>query len=873
MTHTFYTHVAQHKNDILLRGFRDGKRIQERVQYKPYVFVNSAQHDSVYRTIDGKPVGKVEFDSIGDARTFIKENTNVAGVKLYGFTDFPYNFIYDNYRGQIEYNPSLLSIVGLDIEVDIASGGGFPDIQQAENEITLITLSRNGKTTTLGCQPFEDTDDTSTYILCRNEKHLLKVFLELWGSVEFDPDIVTGWNIEFFDIPYIINRIMRVLGEKEAKRMSPWNILRESTVEIMGNLNQVWNPVGVSILDYQQLYKKFGFTPQERYTLDHVATEELGEGKLDYGEYDSLAELQKNDWRTYVLYNIKDVKLIDRLESKRKLLLLAIAMAYDAKINFQDTFTTVRAWDVIIHAYLLDRRIVVPMKSVPENDRGILGGYVKDPQVGMHEWIVSYDLNSLYPHLIMQYNISPETFVGWLDGYDECDNKDVAEDRVMRTIDGVVYSDSIQKYLKDNNLALAGNWTVFRRDKVGFLPALMRRYYDERVKYKKLMKQAETELEQAQRDLKALSDSQIDQRNKLNAMIAGLEDQIAAYNSKQMALKIQLNSCYGALGNVWFRWFRLELAEAITSSGQLTTRWLEKHVVNKYLNRLLKTGDADYVLAADTDSCYISLKAFVDACVKDNPSITKDEITELLVKFGTTKLQNVVDEGFQSLCDMMNGCGQMMNTKLERVSDRGIWTAKKRYVLNVRYQEGVTYDTPKVKMTGIEAIRTSTPAVCRTAIKQTLFLTLNEDEKTTQDYIEKFRNNFMAMSFEQIAKPSSVNNLSEYADRSSIFKKGAPPHVRGSLIYNHALKERELTAKYEAIGSGQKIRWAYCTMPNPLHTSAIAAPASLPPELNMDAYIDKKMQFEKTYLDPIQNIFDKIGWTTEERLTLFDFLA
>jgi DNA polymerase elongation subunit (family B) len=853
MTTKFYTYVALSKNDILLRGYENGKRIQEQIPYKPYLFVPTPTQTK-YKTLEGKGVGRVDFDSIRDARNFIQENKEVANRAVYGLNNFVYTFIYDYYRGEVEYDPSLISVCSIDIEVDISDEKGFPDIQAAANEITLITISRKGRKAVFGCGEFVNTKPDVTYHKCNDEVALLQSFIKTWNSDDYSPDIVTGWNVEFFDIPYIVNRIIRVLGMSQARKLSPWNFLNERQVPRLGGregeMNQVWDPVGVTVLDYMQLYKRFGNSIQESYSLDHIASVVLGERKLDYGEYGSLANLQVKNWQMYTEYNIRDVELVERIDEKLKLIELVYAMAYDAKVNYQDTFTTVRAWDVIIHNYLMDQDIVVHQLKVAEDDRGILGGYVKDPQVGMHKWVVSLDLNSLYPHIIMQYNISPETFNGWLDGVDDCWEKEEAERRLIRILEGGIKHN--QDTLVKNNITVAANLTTFRRDKTGFLPALMAKYYDERVVYKEKMIAAG----------KAYETAMGEEKERLG------KDR-ARFNNFQMAKKLQLNSVYGALANKYFRWYRNEFAEAITSSGQLATRWIERKL-NTYLNKTFKTEDVDYVIACDTDSVYIKAENFIALAGKYVP-MTRDEEVAYLDKVCVKVLEPYINKCYEELREYVNGVDQKMRMKRECIADKGIWTAKKRYILNVFNQEGVAYAKPKLKMMGIEAIRTSTPQVCRDAIKRALEVIMNGSELDLQLYIQQFRDDFSTMTFNQVASPRSVKDLDKYADRSSIFRKGTPINVRGSLVYNFHLKKLNLDKKYEAINSGQKIKYAYCITPNPLHTSVIACPAELPKEFGMDMYIDRNMQFDKAFLEPIKTITGAIGWEIERRATLEDF--
>ncbi len=391
----FYTSVALNRNNILLRGYEDGQRVQHTIPCKPYLFIHSKNNNgtSIYRNLKGKQVDRVEFDSPSAARDFIKRYDGIEGFTTYGFTNFVYPFINDYYSGDIDYDPRLISIVNIDIEV--AADQGFPDIQTADKEITAITMKKDDMYVVLGCGEFTTDDPKVKYLKCKDESELLLKFLDVWRAKQFSPDIVTGWNIEFFDIPYIVNRIKRILGDSMAKKLSPWELLEERTVTIAGRDNQVYVPVGISLLDYMQMYRKFTFTMQESYRLDHIANIELGERKLDYSEYESLFDLYKKNYQLFIEYNIRDVDLVGRLDDKLKLIEQVFAIAYDAKVNYQDTFTSVRMWDVIIHNYLLSQNIVVPQLKVTEKERQIIGAYVKDPQVGMHKWVVSFDLNSI----------------------------------------------------------------------------------------------------------------------------------------------------------------------------------------------------------------------------------------------------------------------------------------------------------------------------------------------------------------------------------------------------------------------------------------------------------------------------------------------
>jgi DNA polymerase elongation subunit (family B) len=818
----FYTHAQQRGDKIYVRGYDNGKRIAKVVSYKPYLFL--PKQDGFYRTLDGKSVDKLSFDSIGDAKDFLEKYDGVANMDIYGFTAFTYTYLYDEYPGDIQYDPSIVSVVSIDIEC--AADDGFPNIQSADKEITAITLRKNGKSIVFGCGDYVEHTPDIKYIRCKNEHELLDKFLQVWNHDSWKPDVVTGWNIEFFDIPYTVNRIKKILGDAEAKRLSPWKILDEREVEFKGKKNQSYSPVGIAVLDYYQLYRKFSFGNQESYKLDYIAQVELGEKKIDYSEHGNLLALYKNDFQKFIEYNIHDCVLVDKLEEKLKFIEQVMALAYDAKVNYNDTMTTVRAWDVIIHNYLLDRRIVIPQFSPSKEQFELVGGHVKEVRKGLSKWVVSFDLNSLYPHLIMQYNISPETFIVRLPS--------------MSTLDTLVSGN-----MKHNcEHAMAANGCIYSKDKQGFLPALMEKMYNDRVEYKNKMIAAKKKYEET-KDPELLKE-------------------IARCHNMQMAKKIQLNSAYGALGNRYFRWFSFNNAEAITMSGQLSIRWIERKM-NEYMNRVLNTKDVDFVIASDTDSIYVTMEEMVKHLNIDDDMF----IVGALDAFCEQKLQPYIDKCYQELADMMNAYQQKMQMKRETIANKGIWKAKKMYILNAWNVEGVQYSEPKLKIQGIEAVRSSTPKACREKLKESFKIIMNKDELTLQKFIADFRQEFMTLPFDDIAFPRGVKGLKEYRDSVNIYKKATPIQVKSALLFNHIIKEKNMS-NVQPISDGDKIKFVYLNMPNPVRDSVIANADILP---GIEQYIDRDMQFNKGFLDPLKSIIEIIDWESEQRSTLEDFFS
>ena len=822
---TFYTSVLRRGNQIYYRGYDKGIRVKDRINYKPYFFVPSPE--GTYKTLDGKPVEKITFDSLNDAKDFLNRYEDVSNMDIYGLALYQYVFIFDNFKGEIDYDPKMVKVGIIDIEC--AADDGFPDIQRADKPLTAITVRCRGRNYVFGCGEFETDDDNTYYTQCRDERDLVARFLDCWQKL--DLDIITGWNIEFFDIPYLINRIKLLFNESEAKKLSPWRILDEKIVEFKGKTNQSYNIIGLNILDYYQLYRKFTFGNQESYKLNYISQVELGEQKVDYSEYGNLLDLYKNNHQKFIEYNIQDSVLVERIDDKMKFIDQVMAIAYDAKINLNDTMTTVRGWDVIIHNYLLEKNIVVPPIKRQEMTESLVGGYVKDPKIGLSKWVVSFDLNSLYPHLIMQYNISPETFI---ERTEDC----VSIDELLK---------GKHKHPTDDR-AYTANGCTYRKDEQGFLPALMEKMYNDRTKYKKLMLEAKQRYE-----------------NKKNS-----EDEklIARYHNLQLAKKIQLNSAYGALGNQYFRWFNFDHAEAITTSGQLSIRWIEARI-NQFMNKILKTDGEDYVIASDTDSIYVTMEHLVEHLPADDDQT----IVKAIDKFCENKIQPYIDKCYQELATYMNAYQQKMQMKRETIANKGIWRGKKMYILNAWNVEGVQYNEPKLKLQGIEAVRSSTPHACRENIKKAIDIIMNKDQATLLKFVEEFREEFANLPFEDVAFPRGVKGFKKYTrTKGLLYDKGCPIHLKGAIIFNNLIKRYNIK-NVQPISDGDKVRFAYLKTPNPIGETVIAAPDTLPKEFNLDIYIDRELQFQKSFLEPLNSLADIIGWATEQRASLEDFFT
>jgi DNA polymerase elongation subunit (family B) len=820
-------------NQFLVRGYDNGKHVMFKEEYSPTLFVPSKKKTK-YKTLDGEHVEPIMPGSVRDCREFYKKYEGVDGFKIYGNDRYVCQYISDKYpEDEIKFDINKIRLVTIDIEV--ASENGFPDTESASEEILAITIQdySTKNIITWGVKPFKVSQENVKYINCGSEYQLLQNFLDYW--IANVPDVITGWNIQFYDIPYICRRLSRVLGEKTMKSFSPWGLVTENVVTIMGREQISYDVGGITQLDYLDLYKKFTYKAQESYRLDYIAEVELGQKKLDHSEFDTFKEFYTKDWQKFVEYNIVDVELVDRLEDKMKLIELALTMAFDAKVNFADVFYQVRMWDNIIYNYLKKRNIVIPPKERTAKDAKYAGAYVKEPIPGVYDWVVNFDLNSLYPHLIMMYNISPETLM---------DERHPTAS-VERILDKQVSFELHKDY------AVCANGAMFRKDQRGILPELMEKMYNERVIFKKKMIDAKKKYEKTP--------------------TKALEKEIARCNNIQMAKKISLNSAYGAIGNQYFRYFKLANAEAITLSGQVAIRWIEGKM-NSYLNKILKTTDVDYVIASDTDSIYLNMGPLVER-VFEGREKTTEGIVSFLDKICQMELEKYIESSYQELADYVNAYDQKMFMKRENIADRGIWTAKKRYILNVWDSEGVRYEQPKLKIMGIEAVKSSTPAPCRKMIKDALKLMMSGSEDDVINFIEKSRSDFKKLTPEEVSFPRSVSDVVKYRSSSDIYVKGTPIHVRGALLFNHYIKKAKLTNKYSLIQNGEKIKFCYLKKPNSIYENVISFIQEFPKELNLDKYIDYDLQFEKSFLEPLKSILDAIGWRVEKTANLDSFFG
>lgn len=996
----FYTNVKLIGDHIYHRGYENGVEVKERIKYEPELYVPSNKKTN-YLSLDDKYLTPIKFENTNKLRQFIDKYSDIDGFEYFGQANTTYQYISDVYSEEkIEFDIQNMKLYIIDIETTAEQG--IIDAQSANEEILLITIQDNasGEIFTWGSRTFTNTIENHTYFECENEKDLLVKFLDFWTNNY--PDVLTGWNCSGFDIPYIVNRICKIFGENEAKKLSIWKRLKSRSYILNGKTEIEYELFGITVLDYFQLFKKFAFINLENNRLDTVAKEILNESKLSHEEYESFRDFYSKNFNLFVEYNVQDCRLIPNLEKKLCLIQLAFTLAYQAKVNPEDVFSQGRMWDGIIYNYLKKDNIIIPAKKrAEEKKEKFKGAHVKSPQIGKFKYVCSLDLASLYPSLIRTYNISPETLVNEFNDY-------VSIDKIVNQ-EFLIKPDHI-------NYTICANGSMYRKDKQGFLPKIMEKMFNERSVYKKKMLECQS-------------------LNEVNPS-EQLSSEIIKYKNYQQALKICLNSAFGSLGNEYFRFYDIRQAEAITYSGQVVIKWIEKKL-NSYLNKVAGTHDIDMILAMDTDSVtgdsiirvndkIIKISDFYDSisnnylrndtlnnnfvkavsghstlslskegvlenknikyvmkhkvkktlyaikiqnkcvvvtedhsliiknkktdeiknikpkdihsnehmllyvlenemgilnlfsddtfeienlgiqddwvydievegnhnffandiCVHNscflyfNPIIEKIfsnkipeevEVINFLTKVCDGILQEYIDKSFNELCEVTNAYQNSLHMKREKICSSALWRKKKNYILNVWDNEGVRYSTPKIKISGIEAIKTSTPVFCRETITEAIKIIMNGEENELIDYIKKVKSQFFKLSAEEVAIPKGISDMNKFHSSTNIYSKSTPIHTRGSLLLNHHLRRLKLTHKYSLITNGEKIKYCYLKIPNPIRENVISFIQTLPRELNLHNYIDYQMQFEKTFLVPIKSIIDIIGWNLEKKVNLANF--
>jgi DNA polymerase elongation subunit (family B) len=832
----FYTACAIKGNKILVRGYKDGVRFTDSVSFKPSLFIKSDK-ETKYKTLNGIGVKRMIFDTLYDCREFLKQYEDLNDSPIYGNTDFVTQYLLETYESEVVYDLSQIKIAYFDIETE--TEGGFPDLRNPNEKINIIGLRISG--VNYAITEKQVSIPNCKLILVSSEKELIQKFFELLRKE--DIDVITGWNVKLFDIPYIIGRARLFFDDKEIQSWLPFNLMKERETNIGGTDYRLFEFPGYVILDYMDLYKKFSGTSQESYALNFIAKAELDEQKLDYAEYGSLREFYTKDFQRFAEYNIQDVELVEKLDNKLRLIDLAVSIAYEAKIPFDVVFFATRIWGTICCDYLLRKDIIPPIQTSYAKDDQFVGAYVKDVAPGLYKNVVSFDATSLYPSIIMGWNISPET----------CVKKDAslsADDFLKRKEKQVP---SLVEEASKQNACLSCNGSMFTNDIRGFIPILIERTFNQRKDAKNKMLELEKQYEQS-KDTKLLP-------------------RIAALKIRQSVKKILANSLYGCLGNPAFIYSSPELATAVTVTGQVIIRTAE-NAMNGYIRHLTKNNEKDYVLAVDTDSVYLNLDEIVTQ-IQQKTKIS--DITDFVDKICEQKIQPELKKEMDLLAKTLNCTENKIFFKREAIASAGMFIAKKRYALLVQDLEGVRFEDPKLKIMGLETARSSTPAIVRKKLKDCIKIILTKTPEELRQYVNEFYDEFMVLPISDVAAPRGVKGILKYTDNTKIYQTGTPIATKAALLYNSYSKKIGIDKQYPTIKENDKMKFVFVKVPNPYGMAgkdAVMGFINSPPtELQLEKYIDRTKQFEKTFKEPLDNILQAINWKLNAEVSLEDFFV
>jgi DNA polymerase elongation subunit (family B) len=733
------------------------------------------------------------------------------------------------------------SIVTMTFDIEVEMESGLPDTEKAENELTAIGLHDNitnqywvlimdkkGKM-------IERKTDKAIILPFRDERDMCTKFLELYEGIA--PDILTGWNIDNFDIPYLFNRMKRILGESQAKRLSPIGQAFYSPYR------QRWFFAGVSCLDYLSLYKKFNYNELPNYRLDTIGTIELGKGKIEYKG--SLDDLFNEDVEKFIEYNLVDVEIVVELDKKLQFIDLCRGICHAGHVPYEDFVYSSKYLEGALLCFLKRKGLVAPnkpsdrkemMQALKDNEQEkFIGAYVKDPIVGKYDWVYDLDLTSLYPSIIMTINISPETKVAKIADWDvqkymkkEVDYYQMGEDRISR--------DNLEKYIKEANLTISSNGVLYRKDKMGCIPEILDIWFNERVEFRKLEKKYGQE---------------------------GDKEKYAFYGKRQLVQKILLNSLYGVLGLPAFRFYDVDNAEAVTTTGQTVIKNTANMGNIKY-NKELGTTDVDSNIYIDTDSVFFSAVPLLDFRHPNWKSMPDSEVA-VLVDGIAGEMQDYLNRFYDILSDkFFNVQKHRLEIKKEYVARAGIWIAKKRYAQWIISNNGIATDKLDVK--GLDVKRSSFPKAFQECMATVLIDILrSKPEEEITAFILAFKKNMVNRPVDEIAKNSAVKNLSKYLPKKrQIFQmeKGAPAHVKAAILYNDCLTHFKAPYKYSPMKDGDKVKWVYLKN-NPLGIDGLAFTGyDDPPEIIdfISTYTDHNRIFEAELKGKLQDFYNALDW-------------
>ena len=818
----------------------DGRRITTECSYNPYLWIESKSNTNK-KSLFNTSVVKKEFPNQWERNKYIRES---GRSRVFENISCEQQFLIDTFWREHQkdsFTKNQLKILYIDIET--YSPDDFPKPELARDTINVITVfdSLKHRFTTWGLTEITTPIDNCKYIHCNNEVDLLEKFIEY---IEKDhPDIITGWNTEFFDIPYIVNRVSNILGEEAIKRLSPvGNVYKRSVTGQFGKEQDKFYIKGIACIDYLDIYKKFSIGLRESYKLDSIAEHELGEKKVDYGNT-NLSALADEDWQLFVEYNIQDVNLIVQMEDKLHYLELLRMLAYVGCTTLESAMGTLSTITGAIVMKGRESDVVIPtfVKDNIEHQR-YEGAYVGEPQRGFQEDILSFDANSLYPNTMISLNLSPETKVGSIISKDD-------ETVTVKHIDGQIFTlknKAFMKFVNDEKISISKAKVLFTQAKKGIVPEIVDRLYQQRVDIKT--------------ELKKLKLSIIQMKPEDGSEYHRIQKKINHLDIKQFTIKILINTVYGYFGNKYAPVGDSDIARSITLTGQAVIKESNK-ILRKYMHELTGDTSTDPIIYNDTDSSYISIKTITDhlkipfidqsSGTISKPIYTQARLIEEHLNVEMTKWAEAA----------LNSKDSRFVFKRECMCDVGIFLQKKRYVLHVLDDEGIPMD--KYKYTGVEVVRSTIPNAIKPYVKRIIETMMKSRDLTATDavFLEAY-DTFKQLPIEDISFVMGISNYDKYAIRCSEYNtcKGMPIHVRAAYYHNLMTDKFNISTKYEKITSGDKVRYFYVKQPNRFGLSTIGYKYYYPDEFKEVFLPDTELMFEKIIFSIIERFYHAVNW-------------
>lgn len=840
-------YIDTHNDETVVYVWDDNNQLLT-YPWSQFAYAYTEHPSGTFKSMDGKRLNKVygNFRNRGGFyETDLPRETRVL-------TDLYLN----------EDEPSTGNVV-LFFDIEVSMEDGLPNVKTATNEITSIavydpTISKYSVFVLDKSELYTNRMvDGTDIIFCKSEIELLHKFIDLYEEIR--PTIITGWNSNGFDVPYLYNRLVSVCGRSTANRLSPIGKVKYSE-----RLEQ-YKIAGVSSLDYFDLYKKFTYTQQANYRLDTIGRIEVGMGKVPYEG--SLDQLFRENLETFIEYNLQDVRIIVELDKKLKLIELVRGICHLGHVPYEDYGMSSRFLEGTIVTYLHRKGIIVPnkpqdgrekMQALDDGEEGFTGAYVKDPVPGLYEWIYSLDLQSLYPSIIMSLNISPETKAGFVKDWNP--NKHIANELSTYVVElkdtgkqVTLNRETFMEFMKEQQLSLSSNGVLYTNHRVGIIPEILDIWFKQRVEYKNTMKQ------------------HVNNGNKELAEY---------YDRRQHIQKIFLNSLYGVLGLPVFRFYDVDNAAAVTLTGQDVIKSSASFVNDLYKSRnvVSPTGSDDHCVYIDTDSLYFSSMPFLGKFT------THEEKLEFTIKLART-VESLLNKNYDVIArDMFFCSSHRLYIKGESIATTGLWTVKKRYALNKTYDlETNKIVNNKIVAKGLDVVRSSFPKAFREFMNQLLADILNKvDKRIIDENILEFKNKLETTHYLEIARNTSANNISEYSAglaKAGSFATGTPAHVKASISYNRLLQHFNIADKYAPIEDGEKIKYVFLKK-NPLHIDTLAVKGYGDPSqiTNLiEQYIDIDALFDKELKNKLEQIYTALRWgnlptnVNQNASTFFDF--